>query len=112
MICDLSLPGGYCTAGNCEFLGCPEAGVCITFPNTEEWCMTECSSDDDCRDGYECIDEATFLLQAEQYEDIYCPACKSLNFTEAMEGLRCRAASTKALVEAARQQRQQHAHGG
>ena len=69
MICDLSLPGGYCTAGNCEFLGCPEAGICITFPNTEEWCMTECSSDDDCRDGYECIDEATFLLQAEQYED-------------------------------------------
>ena len=31
--------------------------------------MTECSSDDDCRDGYECIDEGTFLLQAEQYED-------------------------------------------
>jgi len=69
MICDLSLPEGYCTAGNCEFLGCPEAGICITFPNTEEWCMTACSSNDDCRDGYDCIDEATFLLQSEQYTD-------------------------------------------
>ena len=69
MICDLSLPGGYCTAGDCEFLGCPEAGVCITFPNSEEWCMTQCSSNGDCRDEYECIDEETFLLQADQYED-------------------------------------------
>ena len=31
--------------------------------------MTQCSSSGDCRDGYECIDEETFLLQADQYED-------------------------------------------
>ncbi len=31
--------------------------------------MTQCSSNGDCRDEYECIDEETFLLQADQYED-------------------------------------------
>lgn len=71
-LCDTSQPDGYCTIFNCEPDGCPES-ICVAFdPNLDpacksaddgRWprfertfCMKACSADDDCRDGYECID--------------------------------------------------------
>jgi hypothetical protein len=72
-ICDTTQPGGYCTIFNCEPGTCPEEAVCIAFggsvstrpecvdrqgtsPFQRTFCMVKCEGDDDCRDGYECID--------------------------------------------------------
>src|SRR5512133_2132265 len=70
--CDTTMPGGYCTVANCEADTCPEEAACIAFTispaTTEEcidigetralrtFCMKRCSSQDDCRGGYQCID--------------------------------------------------------
>lgn len=70
--CDTSMPGGYCTVANCEADSCPEEAACIAFtmsPSTlqecvdigeirglRSFCMRRCTSQDDCRGGYECID--------------------------------------------------------
>jgi hypothetical protein len=65
--CDLSRPGGYCTApcqtsDDCSVSG-PEAcslGKAPSFdpnaPSSQRWCLLSCSSDADCRtsDGYSC----------------------------------------------------------
>ena len=55
--CDLSQPGGYCTVQNCLEGSCPEDSVCVTFSNSEKWCMAMCDSGDDCRSGYECLSD-------------------------------------------------------
>jgi hypothetical protein len=72
-LCDISMPGGYCTIFNCEPGGCPEEAVCIAYRNTlapvgacmdtasrarleRTFCMRRCKSDSDCRGGYACID--------------------------------------------------------
>jgi hypothetical protein len=70
--CDTTMPGGYCTMPNCEPDGCPEEAACIAFalsPSTlslcksanesrglRAFCMRRCSSQDDCRAGYACLD--------------------------------------------------------
>ena len=71
-ICDDTVPGGYCTIVNCEPDSCPEEAACVGFrqapsslaecadPNElrtlRTFCMRRCSSDGDCRSGYECVD--------------------------------------------------------
>lgn len=57
LICEQSLPGGYCTLTDCERDGCPEEGVCIRFATNVSYCMLQCDSSDDCRDGYRCVDD-------------------------------------------------------
>jgi hypothetical protein len=57
MTCDLSAPGGYCLKADCwDDSDCPEDGVCIYFRNGDRYCMLGCSSCDDCRDDYSCIE--------------------------------------------------------
>ena len=53
--CDLSQPDGYCTVPDCLAGSCPEESICVTFSNEENWCMGICSTNEDCRAGYECI---------------------------------------------------------
>ncbi len=71
-LCDTNQPDGYCTIFNCEPDNCPDS-ICVGFDpsldpacrNVDDgrwprfqrsFCMAPCSSDSDCRDGYECID--------------------------------------------------------
>ncbi len=53
-ICDLSSTDGYCTLGGCTANSCPENSVCVTFRNSESYCMAICDTDEDCRSGYVC----------------------------------------------------------
>jgi hypothetical protein len=78
-ICDTSQPGGYCTIYNCEPAGtnaaskCPDDAACIAFgaepspkdgcqtalgstPYQRTFCLKKCGNNNDCRDGYECVD--------------------------------------------------------
>jgi len=57
MYCELSMPEGYCTRRNCQLDGCPDSGVCITFEPGISYCMRECETTSDCRDGYSCISD-------------------------------------------------------
>jgi hypothetical protein len=73
-LCDTSQPGGYCTIFNCEPDTCPEESQCVAFDqrvdpacyDPQNWarfertfCMKRCSSDSDCRSGYQCFDLST-----------------------------------------------------
>jgi hypothetical protein len=75
-LCDITQPGGYCTVFNCEPDSCPDESVCIAFaaqpsarPDcriadglsrfSRSFCMASCSSNSDCRSGYQCIDVNT-----------------------------------------------------
>ena len=53
--CDSTFPDGMCVSGPCRPGDCPEEAVCIRFKNGESYCMLSCSSNGDCRDGYDCI---------------------------------------------------------
>ncbi len=78
-LCDITQPGGYCTTFNCEPGSCPDNSVCVNFgtnlslvvddmhepvkecrpsqansPYKRSFCMANCSSNSDCRDGYAC----------------------------------------------------------
>jgi hypothetical protein len=66
--CDLSRPGGYCTAPCQSADDCSIAGpeICTTHtapsfapgaPTTQDWCLLGCQSDTQCRtsDGYRCV---------------------------------------------------------
>jgi len=72
-LCDITMPGGYCTIFNCEPGTCPEESVCVNWNSQQStvagcadpqagsrfervFCMRKCESNDDCRTGYECID--------------------------------------------------------
>lgn len=44
------IPGGYCAIEGCGY--CPEGSVCAYG-----YCFKACDSDDDCREGYECLDD-------------------------------------------------------
>lgn len=61
--CDLSQSGGYCTLAECEPDSCPDNAACVEFLGEEprlarRFCMSTCSSDGDCRSGYECREAA------------------------------------------------------
>jgi len=76
-LCDVTQPGGYCTAFNCEPGSCPEDSVCVNFgtmlspvagctpsqansPYKRSFCMATCGEDNDCRDGYRCLAPTEF----------------------------------------------------
>ncbi|MDX2089226.1 MAG: hypothetical protein SFX73_15325 [Kofleriaceae bacterium] len=40
---------------------CALDGLCVTRKSEQRNCMRECESNDDCRDGYECRDEALMI---------------------------------------------------
>jgi uncharacterized membrane protein YgcG len=75
-LCDVTQPDGYCTKFNCEPGSCPEDSVCVNFgttlsnveqyaascaptqgnsPYKRSFCMANCSANNDCRSGYECL---------------------------------------------------------
>jgi hypothetical protein len=74
LVCDTSLPYGYCTEFNCTPDVCQNEAACVAFdpsvpgcpyddyhsPSraTQTFCMAQCHSDSDCRqsDGYICAD--------------------------------------------------------
>lgn len=76
-LCDASQPEGYCTIFSCEPDACPEASVCVAFGQSTDptcqvsgtdprwqrfertFCMLACETDDDCRDGYVCVQPST-----------------------------------------------------
>lgn len=53
--CDLSQPGGYCTAANCDSVPCPDGSICVAFSTQDHFCMAACDSGSDCRDDYVCV---------------------------------------------------------
>ncbi len=52
---EVSFPGGYCTTRDCSTSDDCNGGVCVQRARTTT-CLASCSSNDDCRDGYQCID--------------------------------------------------------
>lgn len=56
LVCERSMPGGYCTIEGCLLDGCPDEGVCIEFDEFTSFCMDPCNGGGDCRDGYTCVD--------------------------------------------------------
>jgi hypothetical protein len=50
-VCDVTLQDGTCQDNN---------GHCAPSSSERHWCMRSCSSDSDCRDGYECRRTGTF----------------------------------------------------
>lgn len=57
LVCERSLPGGYCTVEDCLIDGCPDEGVCIEFDTFTSFCMDPCQGAGDCREGYVCVDD-------------------------------------------------------
>ena len=68
-----SFPGGYCSEFACSAGSCEGDAACVAFRGTvgnttecqgplasqrlsRRFCMARCTSDNDCRDGYACID--------------------------------------------------------
>lgn len=69
--CDKAQPGGYCTTFGCNANACPDEAVCVlynaavpgcTYDDRDparvgrSFCMASCEDNDDCRDGYVCVD--------------------------------------------------------
>jgi hypothetical protein len=70
-LCDTSQPNGYCTIFNCAPDQCPDKAACVLFEpevpgcpyndrvrsrTGRQFCMAQCHSNSDCRDGYTCAD--------------------------------------------------------
>lgn len=55
-ICDVSVPGGYCTVPDCVPNGCPDDSVCVRFDEVTAYCMKGCLGDADCRAEHTCRD--------------------------------------------------------
>jgi len=57
-----------CTAGNCCSLDelCSLSAHCVPRSSEVRYCMRTCSSDGDCRDGYECRDLMKMMLHGGQ----------------------------------------------
>jgi len=52
-------PGGFCTRGCTEAgnsIDCPSGTICIAFDADNQVCSPTCSSNGDCRDGYQCVE--------------------------------------------------------
>lgn len=57
-VCDLAMPGGYCTKSPCTTNGCPDGSVCIEYEDGGTYCMKHCDGNGDCRGGsYECVED-------------------------------------------------------
>lgn len=64
-------PDGYCTELACQPGSCPSGSRCVQglmFEGVpfESFCLTTCTSNPDCREGYSCVDIA-------QAEDVCVP---------------------------------------
>ena len=57
MVCERSMPEGYCTRENCDVVECPSDGLCVHFDAETSYCMQPCEQDSDCREGYLCVAE-------------------------------------------------------
>ncbi len=55
LVCETSLPDGYCTTRDCDLESCPDDSVCIEFRPDLSFCMASCASNGDCREGYVCV---------------------------------------------------------
>ena len=55
LLCDGSLPDGYCTRPDCDTEGCPSAGLCVIFDADTSYCMKPCDGAGDCRPDYQCV---------------------------------------------------------
>jgi hypothetical protein len=74
LVCDPTVPGGYCTLTNCQPNLCPDEAACVLFESNlpgcavndrngpmgartgESFCMEQCHKQSDCRAGYICAD--------------------------------------------------------
>lgn len=86
-LCDTSQPGGYCTQLNCRGNGCADEAACVLFNSAlpgctyddrsgpfgsrvaRSFCMAQCESNGDCRDGYVCADPRTYPWNAVILDD-------------------------------------------
>lgn len=59
-VCDVSVPGGYCTVNDCVPNGCPDSSVCVEFNEIDSYCMSVCLVDDDCRPEHVCREVGTY----------------------------------------------------
>ena len=59
-ICDVSIPGGYCTVADCVPNGCPDEAICKRFDRVNNYCMAGCLSNEDCREGLVCNELGSF----------------------------------------------------
>ena len=72
-VCDTDQPNGYCTILGCDAGDCPDEALCVAYGSQlsraegcvdthrtsrllRTFCLRRCETDDDCRDGYLCID--------------------------------------------------------
>ncbi len=54
-VCNLGLPDGMCTIACDDANPCSE-GACVDFTQDISYCMPECSTNDECRENYSCVD--------------------------------------------------------
>jgi hypothetical protein len=81
-LCDTSQPGGYCTILNCRGGSCADDAICVLFGSAvpgcgyddrsgtfgsriaRSFCMAQCGSNGDCREGYVCADPRSYPWNA------------------------------------------------
>jgi len=86
-LCDTSQPGGYCTQLNCGGNSCADEAACVLFNSAlpgcgyddrtgptgsrlaRSYCMAQCESNGDCRDGYLCADPRKYPWNAVILDD-------------------------------------------
>lgn len=56
-ICDRSVANGFCTILDCRPGDCPSESICVEFDRHTAYCMRSCSSDEECREDHQCIDD-------------------------------------------------------
>ncbi|MBN2724351.1 MAG: hypothetical protein JXR95_09800 [Deltaproteobacteria bacterium] len=54
-VCNLGLPEGMCTEVCSDTQPCSK-GLCVEFNADESYCMPQCEDNENCREGYSCID--------------------------------------------------------
>lgn len=52
-------PGGYCVIAGCTDTSCPDGSACRqVFTSGESGCIGLCGPADECRDGFQCVDDS------------------------------------------------------
>ena len=70
LICDLSVPEGYCTRSPCRKGECPAESVCVDFGAEASWCMRRCDQGQGCRAGISCLDSSSEDVSATCLDDV------------------------------------------
>jgi hypothetical protein len=66
-------PGGYCVIADCTDTSCPDGSVCRgVFTSGGSGCIGLCGPNDECRPGFECVDDAE-----SDWNDACYPGCVS-----------------------------------